>query len=130
MSLQQARHAPRRRRGKGAPVPTGGARLLSAGSSVLVTFLLLSWMPGACTSAFVVPLPAAAPGSFCGGCGNKQVGGCDVLRVRECEVPVLLCSSVQHVEGSWGCKPTRIVCNLPSLILLLSYTAASSFCSW
>lgn len=58
-----------RRRKEGAN--GSGARLVSA---VLVTSLLLSWMPATSTSAFVVPAPAAA-GSFCGECGNKQVWG-------------------------------------------------------
>lgn len=80
MSPSLAQYAPRRKRGGGAPAPNGGVRLLSAGSAVWVTLLLLNWMPSACTSAFVVPLPAApAAGSFCGGCGSQQARGCSIV---------------------------------------------------
>ncbi|CAM9121447.1 unnamed protein product [Ectocarpus fasciculatus] len=44
----------------------------SAGTKVFVTSLLLSCLPAFCTTAFVVPAPAAT-GSFCGECGNAQV---------------------------------------------------------
>lgn len=46
----------------------------SAGTKVFVTSLLLSCLPAFCTTAFVVPAPAAT-GSFCGDCGNEQVRG-------------------------------------------------------